>query len=120
VGVEQRIATHPLVAILETGAVIDPAVDRTASSADLLLLGGVHEQWRPGRRSQPRIHLPRGLMAESGRALLVARSRARCDSLIGEAMPTLPTVFDRDRSGQRHASRVPRLGVGRMIVNRLP
>ena len=71
-GVEQQIATHPLVAILEPGAVIDPAVDRTASSADLLLVGGVHEQWRPGRRSQPRIHLPRGLMAESGRALLVA------------------------------------------------
>jgi len=61
-------------AILETGAVIDPAVDKTASSADLLLLGGVHAQWRPGRRSQPRIHLPRAPMAESGRALLVARS----------------------------------------------
>jgi hypothetical protein len=42
VGVEQRIATHPLVAIPETGAVIDPAVDRTVSSADLPLLGGVH------------------------------------------------------------------------------
>jgi hypothetical protein len=48
VGVEQRIATHPFVAILKTGAVIDPAVDRTASSADLLLRGGVHDQWRPG------------------------------------------------------------------------
>jgi len=73
-GLRLRVATDLLFAILETGAVIDPAVDRTASLADLLLLGGVHAQWRPGRRSQPRIHLPRAPMAESGRALLVARS----------------------------------------------
>jgi hypothetical protein len=66
-----------LVAILETGAVHRPAVDRTVSAADLPLLGGVHQQWRPGRRSKPRIHLPRGLMAEFGGGLLVARCETR-------------------------------------------
>lgn len=66
---------RPRVAILETGAVIDPAVDRTVSSADLPLLGGMHQQWRPGRQPKPRIHLPRGLIAESGGARV---RRRRC------------------------------------------
>jgi hypothetical protein len=62
----------PVLGVLETGAVIDPAVDRTASSADLLLLAGVYEQCRPGRRSQP---------VFISREVLWLNSAAACSSL---------------------------------------